>query len=259
MFSLAFSGYCFCLNKLNRSEIGILISDCCQQRNILVCETIVFQKCVKYIYVWYTTKLYQYCYKKNRIDKLSIQYQISKYPTSFSYQVNCVCFRWKIHLCCLPKTLVSYFSIGISAMKWYQQISEMDFWMAGWNLKNLKKINPSLAWPWPPLKLVDQKQWIMLHFSATSIPPSTPLSLFWSKSQNFNRRFSTVFLWARQRWHVKFENRRISIWIFGSKNAWCYTDQFPYIHDLISQRKFRIRLYFHILCWMQNKGKRQIK
>ena len=116
-----------------------------------------------------------------------------------------------------------------------------------------------MTWPWPPLKLVDQKQWIMLHFSATSIPPSTPLSLFWSKSQNFNRRFSTVFLWARQRWHVKFENRRISIWIFGSKNAWCYTDQFPYIHDLISQRKFRIRLYFHILCWMQNKGRRQIK
>ena len=66
MFSLAFSGYCFCLNKLNRSEIGISISDCCQQRNILVCETIVFQKCVKYIYVWYTTKLYQYCYKKKQ-------------------------------------------------------------------------------------------------------------------------------------------------------------------------------------------------
>ena len=49
MFSLAFSGYCLCLKKINRSEIGISISDCCRQKIVLVCETSVLQKCAKYI------------------------------------------------------------------------------------------------------------------------------------------------------------------------------------------------------------------
>ena len=39
----------FVPKKLNRSAIGISISDCCRQKIVLVCETIVLQKCAKYI------------------------------------------------------------------------------------------------------------------------------------------------------------------------------------------------------------------
>ena len=45
--------------RLNRSEVGISISDCCRQKIILVCETIVLQKCAKYIqnYISFVTKI----------------------------------------------------------------------------------------------------------------------------------------------------------------------------------------------------------
>ena len=70
----------FVPKKLNRSEIGISISDCCRQTIILVCETIVFQKYAKCIYDVYHYMIYISFVKKNTelIRYTSIQYQISK-------------------------------------------------------------------------------------------------------------------------------------------------------------------------------------
>ena len=178
MFSLAFSDYCFCPQKVKQERDWNFNFRLLSTENCFSLRNQCFAKMRQIHISMIHHKTISVLLQKYRIDKFSINIK-SKYPTSFSYQVNCVCVRWKIHLCCLPKTLVSYFSLRISAMKWYQQISEMilgrPYESCAWEFfENKPKFDLTLATTY---ELVDQKQWIILHFSATSIPP---FRLFWS-------------------------------------------------------------------------------
>ena len=92
IFSLAFSDYCFCPQKIKQERDWNFNFRLLSTENCFSLRNQCFAKMRQIHISMIHHKTRSVLLQKYRIDKFSINIK-SKYPTSFSYQVNCVCVR----------------------------------------------------------------------------------------------------------------------------------------------------------------------